>query len=166
MPSELKIFGRATKIKLVPAVSSPSTPEKTKTVGILYKNRRVSKLKNLVIYFSYPNAHLAQVEIEEIKKKDLEKFKKEREKKIEKELSKLQFKQNNEVQALELKIENHKNQLIRERSNKIRELELKFKNKERELERQQRAERAGFERRINSKITPKILKEIESEKVK
>ena len=68
----------------------------------------------------------------------------EKEKKIEKELSKIQYRHNNEIQAMELKIENHKNQLLRERGNKIYEMELKFKNKERDLDRKQKADLAFF----------------------
>ena len=61
--------------------------------------------------YSYPNAHLAQVEIADIKKKEKEKYENEKEKKIEKEISKIQYKHNNEIHAMELRIENHKNQL-------------------------------------------------------
>ena len=62
-------------------------------------------------------------------------------KKIEKGISRIQFKHNNEIQAMELRIENHKNQLLREKANKMHEIDLKYKNKERELERKQNAER-------------------------
>ena len=54
---------------------------------------------------------MAQVEIEEIQKKEKEKFLKEKEKKIEKEISKIQTRHNNETQAMELKISNHKNKI-------------------------------------------------------
>ena len=40
-------------------------------------------------------------------------------KKIEKGISRIQFKHNNEIQAMELRIENHKNQLLREKANKM-----------------------------------------------
>ena len=39
--------------------------------------------------------------------------------KIEKGISRIQFKHNNEIQAMELRIENHKNQLLREKANKM-----------------------------------------------
>ena len=94
---------------------------------------------------------MAQVEIGEIKKREQKKYEIEKEKKIEKELSKIQYRHNNEIQAMELKIENHKNQLLRERGNKIYEMELKFKNKERDLDRKQKAERDSYERMISSK---------------
>ena len=42
-------------------------------------------------------------------------------------MSRIQFKHNNEIQAMELRIESHKNQLLREQSAKIYELELKFR---------------------------------------
>ena len=94
---------------------------------------------------------MAQVEIGEIKKREKEKYQNEKEKKIEKEISRIQYKHNNEIQAMELRIENHKNQLLREKANKIYEIELKYKNKERELERQQKAERKSYESMISSK---------------
>ena len=73
---------------------------------------------------------MAQVEIEDIKKREKEKYKNEKKKKIEKEISRIQFKHNNEIQAMELRIENHKNQLLREKANKLYEIDLKYKNKE------------------------------------
>lgn len=117
-------------------------------------NELIDKQKQLDYFVKiedYPNAHLAQVDLEEIKKKDLEKYQKEREKRIEKELSKLQYRQNTELQALELKIQNHKNTLLRERNNKLNELNLKYKNKSRALERDHKAERDSYERIINRK---------------
>ena len=115
-----------------------------------------TKSKNIFFYIkyfinSYPNAHLAQIEIGSIQKKEKEKFENEKEKRIEKELAKIKYKQDNEIQAMELKIENHRNQLFRERSNKINEIELKYKNKERDLERKQKAERESYERIISAK---------------
>lgn len=117
-------------------------------------NELIEKQKQLDYFVKiedYPNAHLAQVDLEEIKKKDLEKYQREREKKIEKELSKLQYRQNTELQALELKIQNHKNTLLRERNNKLNEINLKYKNKSRALERDHKAERDSYERIINRK---------------
>ena len=61
-------------------------------------------------------------------------------KKIEKGISRIQFKHNNEIQAMELRIENHKNQLLREKANKKYEIDLKYKNKERK----QKAEKELF----------------------
>ena len=61
-------------------------------------------------------------------------------KKIEKGISRIQFKHNNEIQAMELRIENHKNQLLREKANKMHEIDLKYKNKERK----QKAEKELF----------------------
>ena len=91
---------------------------------------------------------MAQVEIAELKKKEKAKFDDEKEKRIEKELAKIQYRHNNEIQAMSLKIETHKKQLLREKANKLNEIELKYKNKARELERQQKAERETYERRI------------------
>ena len=101
--------------------------------------------------YSYPNAHLAQVEIGQIQKKEKEKFLNEKEKKIEKEISKIQNRHNNETQAMELKINNHKNKILREQNQKLTELELKYKNKERKLDRTQKAEREHHERIISSR---------------
>ena len=93
---------------------------------------------------------MAQVEIDELQKKEKEKFLNEKEKKIEKEISKIQSRHNNETQAMELKIANHKNKILREQNIKLYEVELKYKNKERELERKQKAEREHYERIISS----------------
>ena len=51
---------------------------------------------------------MAQVEIADIQKREKEKYQNEKEKKIEKEISRIQFKHNSEIQAMELKIENQK----------------------------------------------------------
>jgi hypothetical protein len=96
------------------------------------------------------------VEIADIKKREKEKFENEKEKKIEKEISRIQFKQKNELQAMELRIENRKNQLLREKANKLYEIDLKYKNKERALERKQKAERDSYERMISSKGRKKV----------
>jgi len=117
-------------------------------------NELIDKQRQLEYYIKiedYPNAHLAQIDVEETKKREKEKFEAEKEKKIERELSKMQLKHNNEIQAMQLKIENHKNQLLREQASKIYELELKYRNKERALERTQKAERDSYERMIYNK---------------
>ena len=114
------------------------------------KSKKIIFLYKFFLY-SYPNAHLAQVEIGQIQKKEKEKFLNEKEKKIEKEISKIQNRHNNETQAMELKINNHKNKILREQNQKLTELELKFKNKERKLDRTQKAEREHYERIISSR---------------
>ena len=54
---------------------------------------------------------MAQVEIAQIQKREKEKYENEKEKRIEKEISKIQYRHNSEIQAMELRIENHKNQI-------------------------------------------------------
>ena len=82
-----------------------------------------------IIIYSYPNAHLTQVEIEEITKRDQEKFENEKEKKIDKEIGSLRLRQKNETDALELKISIHLNKFNRERAMKTEEIMLKYKHK-------------------------------------
>jgi len=128
--------------------------EKNYPTDIKPSNELIEKQKQLDYYIKtedYPNAHLAQVEIGQIQKKEKEKFLNEKEKKIEKEISKIQNRHNNETQAMELKINNHKNKILREQNQKLTELELKFKNKERKLDRTQKAEREHYERIISSR---------------
>ena len=99
--------------------------------------------------YSYPNAHLTQVEIEEITRRDQEKFENEKEKKIDKEIGSLRLRQKNETDALELKISIHLNKFNRERSMKTDEIMLKYKHKTKGLETYQKAEREEYERIIN-----------------
>lgn len=99
--------------------------------------------------YSYPNAHLTQVEIEEITKRDQEKFENEKEKRIDKEIGSLRLRQKNESDALELKISIHLNKFNRERAMKTEEIMLKYKHKTKGLETYQKAEREEYERIIN-----------------
>ena len=87
------------------------------------------KSNHSIIIYSYPNAHLTQVEIEEITKRDQEKFENEKEKKIDKEIGSLRLRQKNETDALELKISIHLNKFNRERAMKTEEIMLKYKHK-------------------------------------
>ena len=123
----------------------------------------ILRLKSILLFnifykfFSYPNAHLAQVEIEELTKKEKENFEMLKERKIEKDISSLRLKQNNEMKAMELKIENHKNALLREKQQKLIEIELKYKNKGKELERKQKAERDAYQRILDSGNTSRPM---------
>ena len=108
-------------------------------------NIMLSKKSMLFISYSYPNARLVQVEIEEITKRDQDKFESDKENKIDKEIGFLRLRQKNEEDALELKISIHLNKFKRERTVKIEEIMLKFKHKGKGLETYQKAEREGYE---------------------
>ena len=102
------------------------------------------------IFFSYQNAHLTQIEIANLSKKEQENFEIDRIKRFEKEVENIRNKQNNETRALELRIQSNYNQFKRDRAIQVESLLLKYKNKFRELENKQKNE---------IKLLEKIIKE-------
>ena len=95
---------------------------------------------------SYPKAHLVQIEIAELTKKEQEAFEIEKGKKLQIEIDNLRKRQQNETQALELKIQNNYNEFKRNRALAIESLLLKYKNKFRELDNAQKQEIVNLEK--------------------
>ena len=95
------------------------------------------KLELYVEKKDYQNAHLTQIDIANLTKKEKEKFEKEKFKNIQKEIENLQKKQQNETKGLEQKIQSSYNKFKKHRALKVLELLLKYKNQFRDLENKQ-----------------------------
>jgi hypothetical protein len=116
----------------------------------LLRKKSINIFYFLFIFFSYQNAHLTQIEIANLSKKEQENFEIDRIKRFEKEVENIRNKQNNETRALELRIQSNYNQFKRDRAIQVESLLLKYKNKFRELENKQKNE---------IKLLEKIIKE-------
>ena len=92
------------------------------------------KLELYVEKKDYQNAHLTQIDIANLTKKEKEKFEKEKYKNIKKEIENLQKRQQNETKVLEQKIQSSYNSFKKQRALKALELLLKYKNQFRDLE--------------------------------
>ena len=95
------------------------------------------KLELYVQKKDYKNAHLTQIDIANLTKKEKEKFEKEKYKNIQKEIENLQKRQLNETKAMEQKIQSIYNEFKKNRAIKVQELLLKYKNQFRDLENKQ-----------------------------
>ena len=95
------------------------------------------KLELYVQKKDYQNAHLTQIDIANLTKKEKEKFEKEKYKNFQKEIENLEKKQQNESKGLEQKIQTSYNNFKKKRALKVLELLLKYKNQFRDLENKQ-----------------------------
>jgi hypothetical protein len=114
--------------------------EKYKNYIIKPSSELINLNKKLELYVQkkdYQNAHLTQVDIANLTKKEKEKFEMEKLNLIEKEIENLQKKQFNENKGLELKIQSSYNSFKKNRALKVQELLLKYKNQFRDLESKQ-----------------------------
>ena len=114
--------------------------EKYKNYIVKPSNELINLNKKLELYVQkkdYQNAHLTQVDIANLTKKEKEKFEMEKLNLIEKEIENLQKRQFNENKGLELKIQSSYNSFKKNRALKVQELLLKYKNQFRDLENKQ-----------------------------
>ena len=104
--------------------------EKYKNYIIKPSSELINLNKKLELYVQkkdYQNAHLTQVDIANLTKKEKEKF----------EIENLQKRQFNENKGLELKMQSSYNSFKKNRALKVQELLLKYKNQFRDLENKQ-----------------------------
>ena len=114
--------------------------EKYNGISIKPSPELINLNKKLELYVQkkdYQNAHITQIDIANLTKKEKEKFEQEKFKTIQKEIENLQRKQLNETKGLELKIQSTYNSFKKNRALKVQELLLKYKNQFRDLENKQ-----------------------------
>ena len=107
------------------------------------------KLELYVQKKDYQNAHLIQIDIANLTKKEKEKFEKEKYKNYKKEIEILEKKQQNETKGLEQKIQSSYNNFKKHRALKVLELLLKYKNQFRDLENKQNYEINDLQKVVN-----------------
>ena len=114
--------------------------EKYKEFTIKPSSELINLNKKLELYIQrkdYKNAHLTQIDIANLTKKEKEKFEKEKFDNIQKEIENLQKKQKNESRGLEQRIQSSYDRFKKKRALKVLELLLKYKNQFRDLENKQ-----------------------------
>ena len=110
------------------------------------------KLELYVQKKDYQNAHITQIDIANLTKKEKEKFEKEKYKNFQKEIENLEKKQQNESKGLEQKIQSSYNNFKKRRALKVLELLLKYKNQFRDLENKQSNEINNLENVVKGGI--------------
>jgi len=122
--------------------------EKYKEFTIKPSSELINLNKKLELYIQrkdYKNAHLTQIDIANLTKKEKEKFEKEKFDNIQKEIENLQKKQKNESRGLEQRIQSSYDRFKKKRALKVLELLLKYKNQFRDLENKQTNEIKNLE---------------------
>ena len=124
------------------------------------------KLELYVQKKDYQNAHLTQVDIANLTKKEKEKFEQEKLKIIQKEIENLQKRQFNETKGLEQKIQSTYNSFKKNRALKVQELLLKYKNQFRELENKQAYDIKNLEKVVQGGMLKKEIKDNYSKNIR
>ena len=124
------------------------------------------KLELYVQKKDYQNAHLTQVDIADLTKKEKEKFEQEKLRIIQKEIENLQKRQFNETKGLEQKIQSAYNSFKKNRALKVQELLLKYKNQFRELENKQAYDIKNLEKVVQGGLLKKEIKDNYSKNIR
>jgi hypothetical protein len=124
------------------------------------------KLELYVQKKDYQNAHLTQVDIANLTKKEKEKFEQEKLRIIQKEIENLQKRQFNETKGLEQKIQSTYNSFKKNRALKVQELLLKYKNQFRELENKQAYDIKNLEKVVQGGMIKKEIKDNYSKNIR
>ena len=124
------------------------------------------KLELYVQKKDYQNAHLTQVDIANLTKKEKEKFEQEKLRIIQKEIENLQKRQFNETKGLEQKIQSAYNSFKKNRALKVQELLLKYKNQFRELENKQAYDIKNLEKVVQGGMLKKEIKDNYSKNIR
>ena len=124
------------------------------------------KLELYVQKKDYQNAHLTQVDIANLTKKEKEKFEQEKLRIIQKEIENLQKRQFNETKGLEQKIQSTYNSFKKNRALKVQELLLKYKNQFRELENKQAYDIKNLEKVVQGGMLKKEIKDNYSKNIR
>ena len=124
------------------------------------------KLELYVQKKDYQNAHLTQVDIANLTKKEKEKFEQEKLRIIQKEIENLQKRQFNETKGLEQKIQSAYNSFKKNRALKVQELLLKYKNQFRELENKQAYDIKNLEKVVQGGLLKKEIKDNYSKNIR
>ena len=124
------------------------------------------KLELYVQKKDYQNAHLTQVDIANLTKKEKEKFEQEKLRIIQKEIDNLQKRQFNETKGLEQKIQSTYNSFKKNRALKVQELLLKYKNQFRELENKQANDIKNLEKVVQGGLLKKEMKDNYSKNIR
>ena len=124
------------------------------------------KLELYVQKKDYQNAHLTQVDIADLTKKEKEKFEQEKLRIIQKEIENLQKRQFNETKGLEQKIQSTYNSFKKNRALKVQELLLKYKNQFRELENKQAYDIKNLEKVVQGGMLKKEIKDNYSKNIR
>ena len=124
------------------------------------------KLELYVQKKDYQNAHLTQVDIADLTKKEKEKFEQEKLRIIQKEIENLQKRQFNETKGLEQKIQSTYNSFKKNRALKVQELLLKYKNQFRELENKQAYDIKNLEKVVQGGLLKKEIKDNYSKNIR
>jgi hypothetical protein len=124
------------------------------------------KLELYVQKKDYQNAHLTQVDIADLTKKEKEKFEQEKLRIIQKEIENLQKIQFNETKGLEQKIQSAYNSFKKNRALKVQELLLKYKNQFRELENKQAYDIKNLEKVVQGGMLKKEIKDNYSKNIR
>lgn len=129
--------------------------EKYNSLAIKPSPELINLNKKLELYVQkkdYQNAHITQIDIANLTKKEKEKFEKEKYKNFQKEIENLEKKQQNESKGLEQKIQSSYNNFKKRRALKVLELLLKYKNQFRDLENKQSNEINNLENVVKGGI--------------
>ena len=103
----------------------------------------------IYLQYSYPHAHLAQVKIEEIKKRDKERLELENQRKLEQIQADLRNKHKLEMEKFEENFAKNVNKFLKEKTYKGQEIEIKQKYNQQKLESSQCIEKEDYVRMIN-----------------
>ncbi len=88
----------------------------------------------ILLLFSYPNAHIVQVNIQELTVKERKKFENEKIAKLNREVDRLRLKHENEINALQTRMNSTYGEFKRDRAIEFENLMMRYKNKLKDVE--------------------------------